>query len=110
MRLRRATWRAMFNLEQSKHRWFLQPHEPRRVRFELLVARLFDDDALAPACKPIRDALLGMPVGGITLCALIHDDSPRSGHVFAYAQRPVRRSEPRGFWITLSPIGVAAKL
>jgi len=103
--LQSATWAAVFDVVPSI--WFREPDAPRRVVFELRPARPFDDDALAPACKPIRDALLGRPIGAERFLQLIHADDPASGHVFVYRQQ-LAGAGPRGFIVTIEPLGPPA--
>jgi hypothetical protein len=68
------------------------PTVPKRVDFLVYVARRFDDDNLAAACKPYRDALKDMRV--------IDDDGPARGHEFHYRQVV---SKTRGIEITVTP-------
>jgi hypothetical protein len=51
---------------------------PKRVTFTASVWNEFDDDGLAAAIKPYRDACRSM--------RLIHDDRPSAGHQFVYTQ------------------------
>jgi len=71
----------------------MRVEEPKRIRFTAHVGRLWDDDNLPGAIKPIRDALIGY---------VIHSDAPDSGHRFEYAQ-VVNRKE-RGVRITITPV------
>lgn len=61
----------------------VDPRAPKRVTFHATVARVFDDDNLRAAIKPLRD--------GLRDARVIHDDDPGSGHRFAYEQA-------RGIW------------
>ena len=51
---------------------------PKRVTFTLHVGRLWDDDALPAAVKPLRDAVASACCPG--------GDGPRSGNEFVYRQ------------------------
>ena len=54
----------------------------KQVIFTAYVGRLWDDDNLPAALKPVRDAVAAHCCGG--------DDGPRSGHRFEYGQLVVR--------------------
>lgn len=64
---------------------------PKRITFELRTWNPWDDDALAAACKPLRDGLMDAGV--------IHQDGPASGHRFVYTQSVARHQ--RGVWVTV---------
>ena len=74
------------------------PAAPKRVTFVAHVWQRFDDDGLRAALKPVRD--------GLGDAGLIHDDSPRSGHVFDYRQLVDRRR--RGVEIVVELLGEPA--
>jgi hypothetical protein len=52
---------------------------PKRVTFTAHVGRLWDDDNIPGAVKPVRDQVAASCCGG--------DDGPKSGHLFLYEQR-----------------------
>ena len=105
--LKAATWTAIY--DQVDTLWYRSPEAPRRITFTLEVAQLWDTDALPAACKPIRDALLGRPVGRMVMLQLVHSDGARSGHRFRYRQVKVARGAPRGYRVQLEPLGPAPK-
>lgn len=59
-----------------------EPAAPKRITFAVLTWNPWDDDALPPACKPVRDGLVDARV--------IHGDAPADGHEFVYGQRVSR--------------------
>jgi hypothetical protein len=70
-----------------------EPQTPRQITFRAHVWRLFDDEGLVAACKPVRDGLcpptLSWRRGRMVAAAgaeLIHSDAPDSGHEFRYEQ------------------------
>lgn len=66
--------------------------EPKRITFTAYTGAPWDDDAIPGACKPVRDALVGI---------LIHSDAPDSGHEFVYRQET--RRQQRGVGISVTP-------
>lgn len=71
---------------------------PKRVTFTASVWNAFDDDGLAAALKPYRDACRSM--------RLINDDRPSAGHVFVYEQRVERgKLAKRGVTVQVEPLG-----
>ena len=70
------------------------PTHPKRVTLTGHVARLFDQDGLRAAMKPVVDALQiereirkgGALIGWHVGAGIIHHDGPGCGHVFEYAQ------------------------
>lgn len=66
-----------------------------RVTFTGYVGRLWDDDNLPAAIKPVRDMVARLYLAG--------DDSPRSGHEFVYRQT-VERGK-RGVGVRIEPLG-----
>lgn len=65
---------------------------PKRITFTVVSPREWDDDNLAAAVKPVRDALVSMRV--------VHGDAPRHGHTFVYRQRR-GRGEERGIEVVV---------
>ncbi len=55
---------------------------PKDITIKAYVRSCFDEDGLAAACKPIRDALQGI---------MIDSDHPSHGHDIKYAQEIDRR-------------------
>ncbi len=68
-------------------------HRRKRITFTAHVGALWDDDNLPAACKPARDALIGLA---------IHSDATTSGHEFVYRQ-VVDRAR-RGLEIAIEPL------
>jgi hypothetical protein len=73
---------AMTFRQALPRRWSIEaePSRPKRVEFLIFRGRALDDDALASACKSLRDGLID--------ARLINGDAPKDGHVFTYRQVP----------------------
>jgi len=100
-----ATWNAVAQTEANPFHpchVVIVAEVPKRVMFLAQTARVFDEDGLQAALKPIRDALMGWPPDAPTHWRVIHSDAPDSGHVFQYAQ-VVNRQE-RGVRITVETL------
>lgn len=71
-------------------RWPWPADQPKRIRFIAHLPRLVDDDNLAYAISPIRDALGDMGLIGKTPGTWRGPgrvkDGPHDGHVFEYSQ------------------------
>ena len=79
----------------AKAGWLVGSDVPKIVTFAASVHNLMDDENLAYALKPTRD--------GLRDAGIIHDDSPRSGHVFHYVQE-IDRKRP-GVMVRVEPAG-----
>lgn len=94
-RWRYATTMAVYVAKKSIRVDLVAAHVPKRVRFLVHTGAPWDCDNLAAACKPLRD--------GLRDAGLIHDDGPKSGHTFEYAQMVNRKD--RGVEITVEKHG-----
>ena len=61
-----------------------EPTTPKRIAFTVYGYNAFDEDALGPVCKSVRDGLRDM--------AVIQNDHPGAGHEFKYVQVSTRKS------------------
>src|SRR4030095_10874013 len=98
-RISRA-WREKTTMQllaiRNARTWLPAMHplaEPKRITFTAYTGARWDDDALPGACKPIRDALVGL---------VIQADDPRCGHEFLYRQEIRREQRGVGITVTLS--------
>lgn len=73
--------------------WRMPQRGAKRVTFTAHVGRLWDDDNLPSAIKPIRDEVAARFCGG--------RDDPASGHAFVYAQV---QSKERGVKVTVEAL------
>jgi hypothetical protein len=82
-------------LLRNRRAWLPAMHplaEPKRITFTAYVGAPWDDDAIPAACKPVRDALVGIVIQG---------DDPSCGHEFVYRQET--RPQQRGVGISVTP-------
>lgn len=69
---------------------------PKSVHFLANTGGRMDSDGLQAALKPVRDALVK--------AAVIHDDSPDSGHEFTYSQQINRQQRGVAIFVSLRAV------
>ena len=93
-RKEKAEFCILHALQSRKAPW--PPELPKRVTFVATVGASWDDDNLASAIKPYRDACKSM--------GLINDDRPSAGHKFVYEQRTERKLGTLGVTVHVEPL------